>query len=230
VRALVLVAVVACTKQEPPPRKKIVENVVVPPDPDAPCTVRLARTSKQIQIDRTVLADFKLATLRRALGEPDRVEHAQTRGRYEEFADGNGEGRSSEEYTSTDHYYVYDARGLVFHTTNGFRETATDPDTLLVFFPSPRVFDHKAAPKAVPKQRGACRVLLDKDALDPAIDLRPPALDPIDGHFTLGGMTFAVTSYRSVVDSLYNVDDDGPNITIYLDAPATGRVSYVEIK
>lgn len=53
------------------------------------CTIELDTAHGTLAIDEVALPDFRLATLRAVLGQPDRVEHVAHAGHYEESgADG----------------------------------------------------------------------------------------------------------------------------------------------
>ena len=215
----------ACSAQA---TKPAIKDVPVHPDPTARCTIALENPGGKLVIGGAALSDFRVATLRATLGEPDRIERTEHTGYEEESGETDSEPWTSREYTAVDHHYVYDRRGLVFSTRNGDSERL-DPELLRIFFPSPRVFDNKEAPEVVPKQRGACDVTINGIAIDPASDLRPPGVTFRTERFPLFGTTFAPTSYAMALDSLYTSDGER-HIVLFLDGPRTGRVSYAEIR
>ena len=205
-----------------------IKDIPVHPDPAARCTIALENPGGKLAIGGGVLADFRLATLRATLGEPDRIERTEHTGYEEESGETDSDSWTSHEYTAVDHHYVYDRRGLVFSTDNGPTETA-EPAVLRIFFAAPRVFDNKEPPPVLPKQRGMCEVTINGIVVDPAHDLRPPGATYQTERFPLYGTTFAPTSYAMSIDRLYTRDGER-SIHLFLDAPGTGRASYAEIR
>ena len=218
-----LIVVAACGERRAAPDVPM-ENA--PPAPTGGCTVAVDRRGT-IAIDGVILPDFEPETLRRVLGEPDRVEKLEHTEFYEEFGD-DGAGWSSDEVPVTDFHHVYDARGLVFATRNGAFGESDHPELMRIFFASPRLFDNTEAPEVVPVTRGVCRLELGGVLVDPDVDARPPGVDYRTDQFPLWGTDFGSTSIATVIDRVYTVDG-APYLMVFLDAPATGRPSYAEL-
>jgi hypothetical protein len=181
-----------------------------------------------IRIDGEPLVDLRLETLERVLGAPDRTETIVSTQRYEEWPAEPGDPPTSDLVEVTDFHHVYDRLGLVFFTRNGRWGKNRTPEQIRLFFASERTFDHEAAPPVVPRGRGACRVELNGAALDPDADLRPPGATYQTEEVELNGVRFGLTSYTTIIDGLYTLDAS-PHLMLYLDTPATGRASYLEI-
>lgn len=199
-----------------------IKDVPVHAEPNARCMIALENPGGKFVIGGATLADFRVATLRATLGEPDRIERTERKGYEEESGETESEPWTSRPYTAVEHHHVYDRRGLVFSTTDG-------SSVLRIFFPSPRVFDNTEAPQVVPKLRGACDVTINGIAIDPARDLRPPGVTFRTERFPLFGTTFGPTSYAMAIDRLYTMEGER-HIQLFLDGPSTGRVSYAEIR
>lgn len=172
-----------------------------------------------------VLADFTAASLRPVLGEPDRVQRTTKEERYEEY----GDMPSSTMEEVTDVHLVYERQGLVFRTRNGAFGASEVPTMLVVFLPSERRFDNVEPPAVVPAGRGGCRLEVNGIAVDPRADLRPRGATYRSESVEIFGTRFGPTSYAGSIDGLYTSNGER-SIRIYLDAPGTGRASYVEIQ
>jgi hypothetical protein len=226
-RVLAVVAVIGCGSER---RSRTADAPAPPiehrPEPPAGCTIAID-TPGGIRIDGVALPDLELETLRRVLGTPDRTEEIVSQQRYEERGL-DGEQGSSMMVEVTDVHHVYDARGIVFHTVNGQSSSNQTPERIRVFFASPRDFDNQEAPAVIPTTRGPCQVEVNGHAIDPGADLRPAGVDYRTDGFDLLGARFGATSYMTVIDGLYT-QGASPYLYFFLDAPATGRPSYLEI-
>ena len=220
-----LVLLAACSA---PASQPAIKDIPVHPQPAAPCTIAIENPGNKLVIAGAVLADFQVATLRARLGEPDRIERTERTGYEEESGETESDPWTSREYTVIDHHYVYDHRGLVFSTRNSTFERS-DPEMLRIFFAAQRRFDNVEAPPVLPKQRGTCEVTINGIAIDPARDLRPPGVSYRTEQFPLFGTTFGPTAYATAIDRLYTLDGRR-HIELFLDAPNTGRISYLEIR
>ena len=189
------------------------------------CVVSVTNPGDRLAINGVAIADFTAASLRPVLGEPDRVERTTKEERYEEY----GEMPSSTMVEIKDVHVVYERQGLVFRTRNGAFGRSEVPTLLLVFLPSARRFDNLDPPAVVPAGRGGCRLEINGIEVDPRADLRPPGATYQSESVTLFGTRFGPTSYATAIDRLYTAGGER-SIHIYLDAPATGRASYVEIQ
>ncbi|MCE9576643.1 MAG: hypothetical protein K8W52_26080 [Deltaproteobacteria bacterium] len=220
-RALLLIAIAGCAHAAAP----AMENVQAPP---ASCTVAVDMTTGAIAIDGVALPDFAVPRLRAVLGAPDRVLRDAHDEDYEEFG-GDGMPPTSTQVPVTDHAYVYDRRGLVFVTRNGAFGSDATPTQLLVFLAHPRQFDNTAAPMATPRSRGGCALAINGQAVDPEVDLRPRGVTYRTDAATIFGVTVGFTSIATEIDRIYSMSGKR-SLMIYLDAAATGRASYVEIR
>lgn len=220
-RALLLIAIASCGHAAAP----AMENVQAPP---ASCTVALDMTTGAIAIDGAALPDFAVPRLRAVLGPPDRVLRDARDEDYEEFA-GGGMAPTSTRVPVTDHAYVYDRRGLVFVTRNGAFGADPTPVQLLVFLAHPRQFDNTATPMAAPRARGRCTLAINGHPIDPEADLRPRGVTYRTEAATIFGVTVGFASIATAIDRIYATSGKR-SLTIYLDAAATGRASYVEIR
>ena len=151
----------------------------------------------------------------KTLGKPDRELSFEVKDWEEESGATPEEEWTSRPVTRTERHAVYD-RGFV----------VVDGKTLRVFVGPKRTFDNVEAPRAVPA--GTCTLTIHGHAVDPSIDLRPKDIDYRTQKFSLFGMEWGPTSIAMVIDGFFSVGGSRP-IQIYLDAPATGRASYVEI-
>ena len=192
-------------------------------EPD--CLVSVENPGGRLAINGVVLADFTAASLRPVLGEPDRVQRVTKEERYEEY----GDMPSSTMEEITDVHLVYERQGLVFRTRNGAFGTSEVPTMLVVFLPSERRFDNIEPPAVVPVGRGGCRLEINGIAVDPRADLRPRGATYRSESVEIFGTRFGPTSYAGAIDRLYTSSGER-SIHIYLDAPGTGRASYVEIQ
>lgn len=205
-----------------------------PPEPlvnrGSGCELAIDLRTGGVAIDGKPLASFAPAELRRVLGPPDRIEHVTKHERYEEWDEG-GHG-TSDMVKVTDAHHVYDHRGFVFRTRNDHFTTSDDRiELMLVFLPHARTFDNREAPDVVPTSRGTCAVTINGHALDPEIDLRPRGATYQTQSAQLFGTKWGFTSYASVIDGIYSDgQDDAAYVQIQLDAPETGRASYLEIR
>jgi hypothetical protein len=220
-----LVLLAACSS---PATQPAIKDIPVHPEPDARCIIALENPGGTLAIGGVGLPDFRVATLRAVLGEPDRIERTEYTGYEEESGETDSDPWTSHKYQAVDHHYVYDRRGLVFSTDNGSTEHV-EPAVLRIFFASPRVFDNQKAPPVLPKQRGTCEVTINGIVVDPARDLRPPGATYRTERFPLFGTTFGPTSYAMAIDRLYTLDG-ARSIHVFLDGPRTGRASYAEIR
>jgi hypothetical protein len=201
-----------------------------PPVPAGPgCVVELDHAGHAIRINGVAVPDFAPARLRRLLGAPDRVVRTESRQAYEEAGATRDEPWTSTMVTVIDDHYVYDRLGLVFRTASSGIGRSTTPEVLLLFFASPRRFDNTAAPAVAPAHGGGCRLVVDGVAVDPAVDARPPGVTYRTESFAAYHTRMAPTSIATVIDGIYS-DAGAPSVRIYLDAPASGRPAYAEIR
>jgi hypothetical protein len=195
-----------------------------------PCVVSVASPGNQLSIDGVELPDYERATLERVLGKPDRVEKITTKQRHERWSFDRSKPPTSTMRTITDLHYVYDARGLVFPTRRTAeydqREAA---DRMIVFLAHPRTFDHQAPPPVYPKQRGTCRLEINGVVVDARKDARPAGITYRTNKLDLYKTKVGPTSYTTSIDSLYALEGFR-SFRLFLDAPATGRPSYAEIR
>lgn len=226
--ALVVAAVSACSGAQASDRGPAVPAPTAPEEPvpaASHCLVSVSNPGDRLAINGVVLGDFTLESLRPVLGEPDRVQRTTKEERYEEY----GEMPSSTMEPITDVHLVYERQGLVFRTRNGVFGTSEVPTMLVVFLPHERRFDNIEPPAVVPTARGGCRLEINGIAVDPGADLRPPGATYRSASVEIFGTRFGPTSYAMAIDRLYT-SEGGRSIHIHLDAPDTGRASYVEIQ
>lgn len=218
-RAMLLAVVAACGASAAAPGH--VENKM----PASTCTLAITNPGGGLAVNGVALPDFRTARLRKVLGEPDRIERVTSRQRYEEFGDGELP-PTSELVEIADTHYVYDRYGLVFLTNGG--NLGHTPTLVRVFFAHAREFDNTEAPAAIP-DGGRCAVTINGVALDPEVDLRPAGVTYQTARAPLFGTTFGFTSIATVIDRLYT-DAGTRHVQIFLDAPATGRAAYLEVR
>ncbi len=201
-----------------------------PSVPTSGCQIDLDASTGRLRIDGVAQPDHRFATLRKALGRPDRVEDVSSRERYEEFG-GDGSPPSSQMVDVTTRYYVYDELGLVLRTEGSSvrrGKARPDPVMLLLFFPHPRRFTNTAAPAVVPRRRGGCALAFDGRVLDSTVDMIPAGTTYDTDAFEVLGRTFGPTSIATKIDSAYSWEPD-PAVQIYLDDETTRRPSYAQI-
>lgn len=226
--ALVVAAISGCGGAPPREPAPAVPSTAVPvttPRPAPECVVSVENPGDRLAVNGVVLGDLSLESLRPVLGEPDRVERVTKEERYEEY----GEMPSSTMEQITDVHLVYERQGLVFRTRNGPFGDSEVPTMLVVFLPSERRFDNLEPPAVIPAGRGGCRLEINGVAVDPRADLRPRGATYRSASVELFGTRFGPTSYAMAIDRLYTASG-GRSIHIFLDAPGTGRGSYVEIQ
>ncbi len=225
--ALVVAAVSGCSGASRPDPRPAAATVPGKPAPGASrdCLVSVSNPGDRLAIDGVVLRDFTAGSLGPVLGDPDRVERVTREVRYEEY----GEMPSSTMEEVTDVHLVYERQGLVFRTRNGPFGASEVPTMLIVFLASERRFDNVELPAVAPVRPGGCRLEINGIAVDPRADLRPPGATYRSGSMEMFGTRFGPTSYAMAIDRLYTTSE-ARSIHIYLDGPATGRASYVEIQ
>jgi hypothetical protein len=195
------------------------------PAPSRDCVVSVDNPGGRLAINGVVLTDLTAGSLRPVLGEPDRIERVTREERYEEY----GEMPSSTMEEVTDVHLVHERQGLVFRTRNGAFSSSEIPIQLVVFLSNERRFDNRESPAVVPAGRGGCRLEINGVAVDPRADLRPLGATYRSTSVEIFGTRFGLTSYATAIDGLYT-SDGARSIHIHLDAPETGRASYVEIQ